>query len=195
MININLVPSHLRKKPKVLLFSDIARNIPQEALIGLVGGLIVLLFVVHFILLVILFSKYTQRMGFEKQWQAIKPQKEKTDVVLAELRTLQNKINSIEKVTTAKRIFWAQKLNDIADAVSRGIWLNKISLDERVLLIEGSAVSKTGDEMTVPGSFVANLKGKKSFMNGLENIEVGSYQKRQVKSIDVVDFLITVKLK
>ena len=122
------------------------------------------------------------------------PEKNKADAVIGELRDLQNKINSIEKIKSDKRILWSQKLNDIGDNIPRGVWLNKISINEAVLLIDGSAVSKTRDEMTSVGNFVANLKHTSSFMNGLKNMELGSIQRRQFKSIDMVDFIITAKL-
>ena len=169
-------------------------NLPKEAIIGLVGGLLVFLFIVHLILYIAIFTKISQYKREKKEWEKILPEKNKADAVIGELRDLQNKINSIEKIKSDKRILWSQKLNDIGDNIPRGVWLNKISINEAVLLIDGSAVSKTRDEMTSVGNFVANLKRTSSFMNGLKNMELGSIQRRQFKSIDMVDFIITAKL-
>ena len=195
MIDINLVPEHFRKKPKSKIFSLDIFDFPKETIIGFIGGLFVLLFAVHSFLQIIIFIKFVQHAREKKQWEHILPEKSKADVVINELRSLQSKISSIEKIKSDKRIFWAQKLNDLSDSISKGVWFNKVSFNETVLLIDGSAVSKTKDEMISVGDFVANLKNKKSFMNGLQNIELGSIQRRQLKSVDVVDFILTSKLK
>ncbi len=171
------------------------RAIPEETLWGLVGGLVVVLFIVSAFLQAIIFVKFSQRAKLNRQWEEILPAKENVDRVLNELRALQSKITAIEEVTTAKRIFWAQKLNDISDALPRGLWLTKVSLDERVLLIEGSAVSKIRDEVISVGNFVSSLKNRKAFMMNLEDIEMGPVQRRQIKSAEVADFLITVKVR
>ena len=49
--------------------------------------------------------------------------------------------------------------------------------------------------MALAGSFVSNLRGKGTFMDGLQSVELGSIQRRQMKAIDVVDFIITARLQ
>lgn len=170
-------------------------NIPEETLWGLVGGLIVFWFIVDFVGLSTVLVQYAQQRRLSREWQQILPAKENVDRVISEMRTLQSKLNAIEEVTTAKRILWSEKLNDISDSLPRGLWLTKVSLDARVLLLEGSAVSRIRDEVISVGNFVSNLKGRKTFMRGLEDIEMGPVQRRQIKSVEAADFLITVKLQ
>ncbi len=170
-------------------------NLPKEALVGLVGGLFIFLFMIHFLLQIVIFVKFAEHKKGKRQWERLLPEKSKVDVVIGELRSLQNKINSIEKVTTEKRISWSQKLNDVSDSITKGIWLNKISIDGKMLLIDGSAVSKAKDEMTSVGNFASNLKNKSTFISGLQNFELGSIQRRQLKNVDLVDFVITAKLQ
>ncbi len=62
-------------------------------------------------------------------------------------------------------------------------------------MIDGSAVAKLSDEMAGIGNFASSLQAKKTFMDGLSMLDVGSIQKRQIKSAEVADFLITVKAK
>ncbi len=195
MIDINLVPPPLRKKHKSQMFPMATLNLPKEAIVGLVGGLFAVLLVVHFLLQIIIFVKFAQHASARRHLERIQPEKKKVDLVIDEMRNLQGKINSIDKVTNLKRILWSQKLNDVSDCISRGVWLNKVSLDQKILLVDGSAVSKMKDEMVSVGNFTANLKGNKSFMAGLDSIELGSIQRRQVKAIDLVDFVVTVKLQ
>jgi len=195
MIEINLVPDHLRKKSKSSIFPFTALRVPREAIIGLVGGLIVLLVLVHVFFQVIIFVKFAQHAHQKAQWASILPEKEKLDVILNEMRSLDGKLKAIEQITTGERLSWAQKLNDISDSLPKGVWLNKISLGEKVLLIDGSVVSREKGEIASVGHFVTNLKKQKGFMQGLQNIEVGTIQKRKIKSVEAADFLITVKMQ
>ena len=194
MIDINLLPDHLKNKKRHLAFSLASYGIPKEAMVGLVGGLTALMVLIIILLQIVIFSKWAQRASLKKQWEAVQPEKQVVDKVLMELRMLKNKLESIDKVTTGKRIFWSPKLNAISDSVPRGVWLNRISLDEQILLLDGSAVSKIQDEMISVGDFITNLKSQKAFMEHLDSIDVSSIQKRQIKSVQVADFLITVKL-
>ncbi len=195
MININLLPENLQKKKKGIGQSLVSYGIPQEAVIGLVGGLTALMVIAIILLQIAIFTKWAQRTALKKQWEALLPQKEVVDKVLTELRMFKNKIESIEKVTTGKRIFWSPKLNAISDSIPRGVWLSLISLDNHVLLLDGSAVSKNLDEMISAGNFATNLKSHNAFMERLESLYVRSIQKRQIKSVEIADFLITIKLQ
>lgn len=195
MIDINLIPENLKKKRKSHMLPA-ALNIPQEAIIGLVGGLFVLLLLVHVVLQLIIFVKFAQHARYKNRWEKLSPEKEKTDLIVSQLRSNQSKIKSIEEITTSKRVTWAQKLNDISDSIPRGVWLNKISVEDKVVVIEGSAVSKIKDEMiSMVGLFAANLKEQKNFMMDLTNLEVGSIQRRKSQVAEVADFTITAKLK
>ncbi|MFA5060375.1 MAG: PilN domain-containing protein [Candidatus Omnitrophota bacterium] len=198
LIDINLLPPDLRKKRGSKTSKDAIgniTNIPKEMVFGLVGGLFFLLVVFNLLLFVVTCFKWVQYSRGNKQWEIIALDKKKVDSVLGEMRSLQSKIASVEKVTTGKRICWAQKLNELSNNIPKGVWLNKISLSEKVLLIDGSSVSKVGEEMISVGNFASNLKNQKTFMNGLKNVEVGSIQRRKVQSIEIADFLITVKLQ
>jgi len=194
MIEINLVPTHLRKTKKTSSSLTVT-NVPKEAIIGLVGGLFTLLFLTHLVLFVVMVIKFTQYSHLEKEIEKIDSVWQEAKTVLLEMRSLQNKIEAVRKVTTAEQVSWSGKLNDVSDSIPKGVWLNKLSLDENVLLIDGSSVSKEHNEMISVGTFTANLKDLKSFMSGLNDIEVGSIQRRQIRSVEVADFLITVRLK
>ena len=194
MIDINLIPSHLRKTRREKKL-PIYLNIPKEAIIGLVGGLFVLLFLVHIVFQVIIFVKFSHHAYHKKQMNAIASDKTIVDGILDELRGLQKKKSSVEKVTTEKRISWSRKLNDISDSLPRGVWLTRVYVDENVLIIEGSVVSKAKEEVINVGNFTTQLKNHPSFMIGLKNVEMGSVQSRMIKTVEIADFIITAKLK
>lgn len=195
MININLVPQHLRKRRKLSILPVAFLNLPREAVVGLIGGLFVILFVVHIILQFVIFVKLFQYGKYQRQWNRVRPDKMKVDLVVKKMQSLQSKIDSIKNITTDKRIVYSTKLNAISDSLPRGVWLQKIRLDEDTLFIEGSAVSKIEDEMISVGNFAANLKKHENFMMNLANIELGSIQRRKIQSIEIADFSITAKMQ
>ena len=194
MIKINLVPEALRRKKKSIVSVNM-RSIPRELVVGFIGGFVVLLFFVHVFLQLFIFFRFAEHARHKKQWERLLPDKEKTDKVINEMRSLQSKINAVDKITAGKRILWAQKLNEISDSLPRGVWLNTISVEDNMFLLDGSAVSKSHDEMINISNFASSLKNKKPFMTGLQNLEVGSIQRRLVKVTEVIDFVITIKLQ
>ena len=188
MIDINLVPPHLqRKKGRGLLGKGI--NIPREVIIGLVGGFFVIL------LLITIFAQYAQRKRLKQEWEAILPAKTRADTVINQLRTSQTKIKSVEDITGGKKIKWAQKLNTINDSLSRGVWLKSVVGNKQRLVIEGSAVSKGKDEMSNVHEFAASLKKNKGFGEYLSDLELGSIQRRAIKTVEVADFSMTANVQ
>ncbi len=194
MIEINLVPAHLRKKKKRKLLPG-GINIPIEVIIGLGGGVFVLLILVHIILLVTNLTKLAQYKGLEKKWATIEPEKIKVDVVMSNMRSLQNKHKSIGEITGGDRVLWSKKLNILSDNLPRGVWLTKIMMDHERLVVEGSASSKQRQEMISVHSLASNLKNNADFLEDLENLELGSIRRRRVQKVEVVDFIIKMKLK
>jgi len=195
MIEINLIPSQLRKKRKGTTFSGFNLNFPPEAVVGFVGGLIVALALIHVLLLGLLWSKVAQKNRLEKSWQNFLPQKQRADRLLNEWRGLQSKKTAIEKMTIERRILWAPKLNALTDSIPRGVWLNKVRLEGGILMIEGSVISKMADEMGSVGAFTTNLKTEKQFLGNLKNIEVGPLQRRKIQTTEIADFSITAKVQ
>ena len=195
MININLVPENLRKKRSKTINPISAINLPPEVMVGLVGGLICLLIFIHLVLWFVISQKSAENKKMDGQMQSLSPHKRQADAIAKELRTLQGKKSAIEKMTSAAKILWAPILNDISDSLPRGVWLSKISLEQGMFTIHGSAVSKGGDEMMGVVELVSKLKGKKAFLTHLKSMEVGPIQKRKIESVELADFSITAKFQ
>ena len=102
MININLVPQHLRKRRKLSILPVAFLNLPREAVVGLIGGLFVILFVVHIILQFVIFVKLFQYGKYQRQWNRVRPDKMKVDLVVKKMQSLQSKIDSIKNMTFIK---------------------------------------------------------------------------------------------
>ena len=194
MIDINLVPSHLRKKKKGRFFLG-KINIPFEIIIGCGGGLLVLLGVIHILLLYVNIRKLAQHKVLQKKWEAIRPEKEAVDAVVSEMRSAQSKCQAIEGIAGKSDLSWAQKLNILSDSLSRGVWLKKVALDDGVLFVEGSAISKETTEIISIHHLTSKLKANNDFSRHFTDLELGSIQRRKINNVEIVDFIITMKVK
>ncbi len=195
MININLVPENLRKKRSRAVNPLAAMNLPMEVMVGLVGGLICLLILTHLGLWFMISQRSVEKKTLDGQMEGLLPYKQQTDAIAKELRILQGKKSAIEKMTSAPKILWAPKLNDISDSMPRGVWLGKISLEQGMFTINGSAVSKGSDEMMGVVDLASKLKDKKEFVKHLKSMEVGPIQRRKIESVEIADFSIMAKFQ
>ncbi len=125
----------------------------------------------------------------------MQPAKQNVDTVLVQLRSLQSKLKSIEDMTPAKQLMWSQKLNIISDSLPKGVWFKKIAVTEDMLFMEGSAISRGGQEMSDVHGLVSNLKANEFFMDKLSNLDIESIQSRKAGKVDISDFLITAERK
>lgn len=194
MIEINLIPYSLRKNKKSKL-SLKEFNIPLEIVIGLGGGLIVLLILVHAFLLVVNIRNVARHKEFKKNMEAVSPEKQRVEEVVNELRALQGTQKAVEGILPERKIYWAQKLNILSDSIPRGVWLKRINLEGDVLLIEGSAISTDNEAMINVHQFTSTLKSQREFLEHFNDLELGSIQRRKIRQMDIADFMITVRLK
>ena len=170
-------------------------NLPMEVMVGLVGGLICLLIVVHLVLWLVIFQRSVEKKRLDGQMKSLLSHKQQADAIAKELRNLQRKKSAIEKMTSASKILWAPKLNDISDSMPRGVWLGKISLEQGLFTINGSAISKGSDEMMGVVELTSKLKDKKEFIKHLKSMEVGPIQRKKIESVEIADFSIMAKFQ
>ena len=193
MIDINLVPPHLRKQRKSRVLGTI--NIPLEIIIGCGGGLLFLLGVIHIGLLLVNVGKLAHHKSLKYQWEAIRSDKENVDSIVGKMKTFQSKYRALKNIAKKGELSWAQKLNLLSDHLPRGMWFKKIAFENEMLFIEGSTVSQSANEIASVSRLIAQLKGSDDFMGDFTELELGSIQKRRIKNVEIVDFVITMKLK
>jgi len=194
MIDINLVPLHLRSKTRRSLFGG-ENGVPLEIVIGYGGGLLAFLVVVHVIFLAINISKIAQHKILQSEWETIRPSKEDVDSVVNDMRMLQGKYKAVEDILNKGGVPWSQKLNVLSDSLPRGVWLKKITLKDEMFFIEGSAISKDSNEIISVHHYTSALKESKDFLDHFTDLELGSIQRRRIKNVEIADFVITIKLK
>ncbi len=195
MIDINLVPITLRKKSGQGILSGLTLNLPQEILLGVGGGFVLLLLAVHLLLGSMMVVNLI-RVGVSKaQWQELLPDKNALDAIGNEVKDLKKKMNTINDITTKHSIGWSRNLNVISDNLTTGAWLKRITVDSKALVIEGCVFSKVQNEIVTVGSLVSSLKKDDGFMKAFQSVEVDSIQRNKLKVTEVADFNVSVKLK
>ena len=193
MININLIPPHLRQRRKSRLLGRL--NIPLEIIIGCTAGLLMFLALIHVLLLLLNIRKLAYHQILKGKWEAMAPDKENVDSVINEMRAVQGKYKAIEEIVTKGGVSWAQKLNILSDNLPRGMWFNKLDLDDEMLSVEGSAISRDTNEIINVHRLTVGLKENTEFMQDFAEIELGSIQRRKIKNVEIADFVITMRLK
>jgi len=192
MIEINFIPALHRKRRRNQILGVV--KIPLEIIIGSTLGVFLLLIMAHVGLLMINLWNFNHHQNLKREWDVILPAKENVDKVIKEMRVLQAKEKSIDKITTGSRILWAMKLNILSDSIVRGVWLTRLRLNEGTLYVEGSAISKQNDQIFGVHTFTANLKNDNSFVEHFSGVELDSIQRRYIGKTEVADFLIKADL-
>lgn len=197
MIEINFVPENLRKKrrSRTLLGRNLSFALPKEAVVGIVGGAVIFLLLVHLVLQFVIVGRYVQLKTLKREAGTMTQEKTNVDRVVQELKRLQDKEKSAEKIAGGKDISWSKILNRISDSLSRGVWLNRMTLNDTTLMINGSAVSKNKAEMINVHAFTTALKEDKEFMAFFSDLELGIIKSRMVGQTPVADFTIRADLK
>jgi len=192
MIEINLIPVHLRKKGGT---NSTSINIPQEVLVGVGSGLIFIMVTAHLVLGGLWLKGMGRLSSFKNHWEKVLPVKNDIDAMNKESGELKMKTKTLSDITTKKTVLWAPKFNAISDDLPRGLWLRKIILDKASLTMEGSVVSKTQNEINNVGLFVSTLKQNDTFMKDFSTLDVNSIQRGKNNAVDVTDFTVMAKLK
>lgn len=194
MIEINLIPETERRKKKKGVFPGGVR-IPLEVVIGCGGGLIILLVCIHILLLGLNIFKISQHKSFTGKLAEIADDKQRVEEVIADFRQLQSTYTAIEKISDDMTRYWSRKFNIISNELPSGVWLDRLSFSEDKFFIQGSAMSRQSNEMVNVHSFMSSLKSNDHFLEYFDNLEIGSIQRRKIRQVEVVDFIITVGIE
>lgn len=207
MIEINLLPQELRKKPPLFSGLDFKgidiKNIPiLKIAAGIGAGLVLLQFAVF------LFEGISslQLASITKKYNAILPEKKEADALKTKVADINKRSGAIDELMV-KRFSWARKINLLSDCMTPGIWLSELYYDERpvsgparkamsgALVISGYA-SGAGEQGTVLiGKFIKSLQDNKDFYSDVAGIDLVSTKSDKVDKQDVMSFRISCQFK
>jgi hypothetical protein len=195
MIDINLVPLPLRKRSSHGFLKGLSLNLPQDFLLGVGGGFVLLLLATHLLLGAVMLVNVIRVASVKAQWQGLLPDKNNLDIIATEVKDLRKKMTTISDITAKRSIGWSRNLNVVSDHLSSGIWLKRIALDNKALVMEGFAVSKIKNEVNLVGGFVSNLKKDQQFMRAFTGVEVNAIQRVKRGTTEIAEFTVTAKLQ
>jgi len=185
MITINLLPKGFKKaEKKKIVF-------PYKALLMSVVGILILL---HALLVPVALLKKIQLVSLKSTWSRMTPQTKDSASTRKEIKNLEIKAKALKDML-ARKVSLTELLSGLNAAVPKGLWLERFSFSDDGLVIQGSVVSLTQNEMTIIGKFLQDLRGSRTLASVFPKIELTSVQRRTIKTYDVVDFLLTGELK
>ena len=194
MIDINLVPTSLRKRSSTGGLAFLSLDLPPNALLGAAVGL-ALLALFHVLLLLGWLLNQEILREHKSAWQKVLPQRNTIDSLSTQMRDLKKKQKDITDIASGKAGGWSYKLNVLSDGVPQGLWFRRITVDSKALSIEGSVISQNQNEVAAVSAFVNSLKADARFMEGFNGVEVDSIQKIKRGPTETADFKLTAKFK
>ena len=190
MIEINLLPEEL--KPKTRKIGKV--SIKSKPFLYLFPLLFAVLILVHICLAAVGIVKSFQFSQLNNKWKKLQPQRELLNNLKKEYDVLASNAKLIEELNS-RRLNWSEKLNQLSLNLPSGIWFNEIQVSQKDFVLKGSAVSLQKEEMSLINKFIESLKNNTAFTRGFNNLELSSVQRKSIVGYDVVDFILTVKLK
>lgn len=187
MIEINLLPQELRITRK----NDPIDLKSAPYIIGAIFGIVIL---THIILIITFLFKSYSLHQLESNWQALGPDRKLLESLKREYATATLDTKVIQEIMS-QRINWAEKLNKLSLCLPSGVWFDEISFLNKTFTLKGTVVSLQKEEINLINNFVESLKKDDSFFKKFSNLELGSMQRRTIGSYDVIDFILTGKLK
>ena len=190
MIEINLLSEESKVKTK-----RIGKvSIESKYFLYLIPLVFAVLIFVHICLAAVGIAKSFQFSQLNSKWKKLKPQREQLnnlkkgyDVVTSGAKVMQE-LNS-------RRLNWSEKLNRLSQDLPSGIWFNEILVSRKDFALKASVVSLQKEEMSLINKFIDSLKNDMRFLSDFDKLELGLVQKKSVGGYDVVDFILTAKLK
>ncbi len=185
MLTINLLPKNLKRTERKI-------KLPYNKLY-LMAAVAILLFL-HLVLFSFAAVKKIQIISLNGSWAKIAPQSKDSVAIKAQIKDLETKVNSMKDMLSRK-VSMTELLSGLNAAVPKGLWLERFSYSAEGLVVQGSVVSLTQNEMTSIGKFLQDIKANKIFSALFSKIELNSVQRRTIKTNDVVDFVVIGELK
>jgi Tfp pilus assembly protein PilN len=185
MITINLLPKTERRAERRSV------TVPYKVYLVAAGAVLVVL---HVGLLGIFLLEEVHLVGLRGHWNKVAPQSKDFVSIKNDIKALETESANLKSVLTRSANV-TELLSTLTAAVPKGLWLERFSMTPQGLVIQGSVVSLSQNEMTTIGKFLQDIKTNKTFGALWPKIELNSVQRRTIKAYDVVDFVLSGEVK
>ena len=188
MIQINLLPSEARVKPKgkganldVLLQ---ARYLPRVA-----AAVLAVLLSLHLLLGLIFAVRGNQLRVLSGKWQRLSSERKAVEEFSRAHAILSEDANIIQALI-AKRLNWSEKLNRLSLDLPSGVWFSEVTFTGSAFNLKGSAVSLQKEEVSLVKNLIDNLRKDAAFFKDFLTLELGSLQKKSLSGFEVTEFVL-----
>jgi Tfp pilus assembly protein PilN len=211
MIEINLLPEELKKKPGLKLALP---EIPARKVLFMGFGVF---FAAQILLGAFAVYQTFERAHLKNQVEILRSKNREIDRLKSETEFRKKRLREIQSLIGA-RFYWASLLNSLSDNVIKGVWLRSFSIGEgeeafvtakslqgqklspqqrgsksapsaQYLKLEGSVVGG-GAETAAIGRFIKQLKDDKTFGEVFSGVELSNISQKKIREIDVYDFTL-----
>ena len=123
--------------------------------------------------------------------EVLQPKKDEVDELQRLTHHLRSQETAFKTLKTDYRL-WSKRLNIISDHTPDGVWFTDLTLDEKGLIIQGSAIGQKGsDEMKSVGQFVQELKSDPDIASAIHDLQIESIKRSTEKDTEVVYFTLS----
>jgi len=190
MIEINLLSGDSKAKTK-----RIGKvSIKSKYFLYIIPLVFAVLILAHICLAAEAIVKSFQFSQLNSRWKKLEPQRELLNNLKKEYDVLAFNAKLIQELNS-RRLNWPEKLHRLSQDLPSGIWFNEILVSRKDFVLKASVVSLQKEEMGSINKFIDSLKNDARFLRNFNKLELGSVQKKSVGGYDVVDFILTAKLK
>ena len=193
MIEINLLPEELKLKTKKKVSFNFS-NIDQKKLIYLVPVVFGILILIHVCLAGLTIIASVRLGNLNRQWVKLEPERKKLESFQKE-SNISSADGQFLQQLSVQRVNWAEKLNSLSLSLPSGIWFEEMLISDKAFSLRGSIISLAKEEMNIVNRFIENLKNDPKFFKDFNSLELGSINRRQIKSYDIMDFVLEGNIK
>lgn len=132
MIEINLLPEELKKKQERFQKEALPKlDVQTIPVLRLIGSIFAVLIIIQVILFFIGIYSRVLLTSLDHKYNGISLKEKEAIALKAQVETINKKMKAIDELMV-KRFSWANKLNNLSDSMTPGIWLSELSYDERL---------------------------------------------------------------
>ena len=184
MLKINLLPESLQKATS----SPIEQFYRTPLIWVVVVGVVVfpLLFWIPTVM------RRQELAKLHAKVQSLEPKKAHVDRLqeaLTKLRAEETAYKGLRRGTG-----WSKRLNTLSDLTPSGVWFTDFSLDQRELIIQGSAIGSGDPQMASVTKLVQELKADADFAAVVKDIQIESIKRVPEGDLELVQFTLTCPL-
>ncbi len=206
MIEVNLLPPEHRRKERTRL--SLPTDLPAGKIVLAALGAI---FAVQLLVSGYAFFQTSRLSQVSSEIEKLKTENKDITAQKNEIAAMKARAREVESLSV-RPFFWSSMLNAVSDSVSKGIWLNSLTMAEgpapeavgasqggeaatvRYLRIEGSAVGQ-GDETASIGRFITELKQNPLLAELFDDVRLSNINQKKIREFDVYDFMLVCVLK